>query len=214
VVYYNGALVRCESTQVERHTPIPTEISRRVAGFIRDREPEATIVYEVYDAWYALDSIPDATCTVLGIGPHDPKPKIIAGLDAAALSPTKILVPGFGGGRDLQEEFRSAVTVVKTDGGALVQIMQAAVSKESAVQWVLDNMEVLAQETMVFGDDVNDSGLFRLCGFPVAMKNAIAELKDAAAFVTASNDEDGVALAIEKFLLTSPVRGARTSYLM
>ncbi len=55
-------------------------------------------------------------------------------------------------------------------------------------------------EAMVFGDDVNDVGLFRLCGFPVAMGDAIPELREAAAFITESNDEDGVAVAIEKWV--------------
>jgi len=38
-------------------------------------------------------------------------------------------------------------------------------------------------------------------GIGVAMGNAVDEVKDVAAFVTASNDDDGVALAIESFLL-------------
>jgi hypothetical protein len=40
-----------------------------------------------------------------------------------------------------------------------------------------------------------------MCGFPVAMENAIMELKHCAAYVTSSNDDDGVAVAIEKFVL-------------
>lgn len=54
---------------------------------------------------------------------------------------------------------------------------------------------------MVFGDDFNDLGLFQMCGFPVAMENAIMELKHCAAHITASNDDNGVAVAIEKFVL-------------
>ncbi|WP_312894988.1 HAD hydrolase family protein [Paenibacillus eucommiae] len=54
---------------------------------------------------------------------------------------------------------------------------------------------------MVFGDDFNDLGLFRMSGFPVAMENAIIELKNCAAHVTDSNDNDGVAVAIERFVV-------------
>lgn len=56
------------------------------------------------------------------------------------------------------------VHILATDGGALVQIMHASVSKESAVTRVLDDMGISPAEAMVFGDDVNDVGLFRLCG--------------------------------------------------
>lgn len=50
---------------------------------------------------------------------------------------------------------------------------------------------VSAREGMVCGDDFNDLGLFRLCGFPVAMDHAIPDRKAQAAYITASNDHDG-----------------------
>ncbi len=194
VVYYNGALVTCQA--MERHTPIPPELSRRVTASIRARQPESIIVYEVHDNWYAATPIPDFSRAVFGIGPADPTPEIADETYFSALSPTKILIPGFDAWRDLQEEFRHMVNVIATDGGALVQIMHASVSKEAAVMRVLDDMGIAPAETMVFGDDVNDVGLFRLCGVPVAMGNAIPELRAVAAYITASNDDDGVAVAV------------------
>lgn len=65
---------------------------------------------------------------------------------------------------------------------------------------VLNDLGLPREQVMVFGDDVNDLGLFRLCGFPVAMANAIPEIRAMASYVTASNDDDGVATAIEKFV--------------
>jgi hydroxymethylpyrimidine pyrophosphatase-like HAD family hydrolase len=53
---------------------------------------------------------------------------------------------------------------------------------------------------MVFGDDFNDLGLFKLCGLPIAMENSIEELKSFAKEITTSNDEDGVANILEKLL--------------
>jgi len=200
LVYYNGALVTWRSTNMERHTPISNELSRRVTAFIRAQRPESMIVYEVHDAWYTGAPIPDTTRDALGIGATDPTPAVVDESYAAALSPTKILVQGFDEWRDLREEFHQALNIMATDGGALVQIMHVSVSKESAVAWVLNDMGITPVEAMVFGDDVNDVGLFRLCGFPVAMGNAIPELREAAAFITESNDEDGVAVAIEKWV--------------
>ncbi|WP_342666583.1 HAD family hydrolase [Paenibacillus stellifer] len=52
----------------------------------------------------------------------------------------------------------------------------------------------------VFRDDFNDLGLFQMCGFPIAMENAIIELKNCATHITDSNDNDGVAVAIERFV--------------
>ncbi len=200
LVYYNGALVTWPSTNVEWHTPISNDMSRRVTAYIRAQSPECVIVYEVRDAWHTCTPMPDASRATFGIGSTDSTPAIVDEHYAAALSPTKILVHGFDAWRDLREEFHLALNILATDGGALVQIMHASVSKESAVTRVLDEMEISPAEVMVFGDDVNDLGLFHLCGFPVAMGNAIPELREAAAYITASNDEDGVAVAIEKLV--------------
>lgn len=81
---------------------------------------------------------------------------------------------------DVIEQFGDHVNVIATDGGVLVQIMQKSASKEEAVQWVLDDFGVKSENVMVFGDDFNDLGLFHKCGFPIAMENAIFELKNCA----------------------------------
>jgi hydroxymethylpyrimidine pyrophosphatase-like HAD family hydrolase len=51
---------------------------------------------------------------------------------------------------------------------------------------------------MSFGDGLNDLSMIKAARYSVAMANAVDEVKAAAKFVTATNDEDGVALAIEK----------------
>ncbi len=56
-------------------------------------------------------------------------------------------------------------------------------------------------EMMACGDQLNDLNMLQTVGLPVAMENATAELKPHAAYITATNEQDGVALAIEKFVL-------------
>jgi hydroxymethylpyrimidine pyrophosphatase-like HAD family hydrolase len=51
---------------------------------------------------------------------------------------------------------------------------------------------------MAFGDGLNDLSMIKAARYSVAMGNAVDEVKAAAGFVTATNDEDGVALVIEK----------------
>lgn len=58
-----------------------------------------------------------------------------------------------------------------------------------------------AENIMACGDSGNDLPMLRAVGLGVAMGNASPEVRAAARFVTASNDEDGVALAIERFVL-------------
>jgi hypothetical protein len=57
------------------------------------------------------------------------------------------------------------------------------------------------EEIMACGDGTNDTEMIRGAGLGIAMANAQDEVKQAADYVTLSNDDDGVAKAIEKFVL-------------
>ena len=54
---------------------------------------------------------------------------------------------------------------------------------------------------MACGDGGNDLEMIKTVGFGVAMSNATDEVKAAADYITCSNEENGVAKAIEKFVL-------------
>ena len=51
------------------------------------------------------------------------------------------------------------------------------------------------------GDGYNDITMLQFAGLGVAMKNATEQTKAAADYITLSNDEDGIAAVIEKFIL-------------
>lgn len=61
---------------------------------------------------------------------------------------------------------------------------------------------ITREEIMACGDGMNDLEMLREVGFGVAMENAVQPVKDAADYVTDSNENDGVAKAIVKFALT------------
>lgn len=201
MVYYNGALLTCKSKQTERHISIPMEISQQIHNFIALRAPQSLISYEVNDSWYTCTPVPDSQHGHIGIRSNDPKPQLVDQDFIRLLSPTKILVLGYSASSDVIEQFGEHVNVIETDGGELVQIMHKSSSKEDAVQWVLNEIGVQTEDVMVFGDDFNDLGLFHTCGYPIAMENAIAELKACAKHITESNDNDGVAVALERLVL-------------
>ena len=57
------------------------------------------------------------------------------------------------------------------------------------------------EQIMVCGDSSNDIEMMKMAGFSVAMENGRDDVKELADFVTKTNDEDGVAYAIEQFVL-------------
>jgi Cof subfamily protein (haloacid dehalogenase superfamily) len=81
-----------------------------------------------------------------------------------------------------------------------IEFMQAGISKGKALSFVAKHSGIPMERTMAIGDNFNDMEMIILAGFGVAMGNAVPELKEKADWVTAVNDENGLALAIEKML--------------
>ncbi|MCF0153581.1 Cof-type HAD-IIB family hydrolase [Megasphaera sp.] len=82
-----------------------------------------------------------------------------------------------------------------------LEIMPQGVDKGKGIRRLGELYGVGADEIMALGDSQNDLDMLKAAGVPVAMANAAEEVKAAAAYVTASNDDDGVAAAVEKFVL-------------
>lgn len=57
------------------------------------------------------------------------------------------------------------------------------------------------EDTISFGDNISDIPMLKASGTSVAMGNAVSQVKDIADYITLSNDEDGIAEYIEKYLL-------------
>ena len=64
----------------------------------------------------------------------------------------------------------------------------------------MKHLDVKKDKVICVGDSYNDLPMFRLAGLGVAMENAQTEIKEAADFITGSNDEDGIVKVIEKFM--------------
>ena len=73
--------------------------------------------------------------------------------------------------------------------------------KGHALQILADVMQIPLCDVIAFGDDRNDLDMLKLAGTSVAVSNAIDEVRAEADQVTKSNDEDGVALYLDRHLL-------------
>jgi hypothetical protein len=83
-------------------------------------------------------------------------------------------------------------------------VLAAGVSKASALRWLAAERGIAPAQVMAIGDDLNDVEMLQWAGLGVAMGNAIEEARAAADVHTVSNAEDGVALAIRRWLLQEP----------
>lgn len=100
----------------------------------------------------------------------------------------------------LQESCGGAANLYLLDGGRTIQLSGKGVSKLSAIEKICARFDFAPEETAVFGDDRNDIEMLSHCPNGVAMGNAPDEVKKFAAHVTKSNDESGVAFALEEIL--------------
>lgn len=82
-----------------------------------------------------------------------------------------------------------------------LEIMPKNSSKTAGIGVLLEKYNLDAQALMTIGDNYNDIDMIEFAGLGIAMENAPAEVKSYAKHITKSNDEDGVAWAIEKYIL-------------
>jgi len=75
------------------------------------------------------------------------------------------------------------------------------VNKGIALERICEILNIDVKETIAFGDGLNDFPMVKAAGLGIAMENGNIETKKAAKFVTLSNDNDGIAYAINKFIL-------------
>ncbi len=81
------------------------------------------------------------------------------------------------------------------------KLSKKGATKEKAIEVLCEHLKIFPSQIAAFGDDFNDIGMLKLCGKGIAMKNAIAEVKQIADEVCLSNEEDGLANWIKENLL-------------
>jgi Cof subfamily protein (haloacid dehalogenase superfamily) len=83
----------------------------------------------------------------------------------------------------------------------MLEILPPGASKGAALKVLLKELNIPAERVLAIGDGENDIEMIEVAGIGVAVDNAVPSLKAAADHVVASNDADGVAEAIERFVL-------------
>ena len=85
----------------------------------------------------------------------------------------------------------------KTD----IEIVSSYADKGEALLALAEGLGLARDEVMAMGDGCNDIGMMKAAGLSVAMGNSTDEVLEAADFSTLDNDHDGVAHAINQFVL-------------
>ena len=109
------------------------------------------------------------------------------------------LYPGLCGG--LAGEASVERTVYPDSGVGLLDVLAAGVGKREAVAFLQRRFQVLPEQTIAIGDNWNDHGMLLAAGLGLVMGNAEPGLRALGLPVLPTNDEDGVAVALETHVL-------------
>ncbi|WP_066870642.1 Cof-type HAD-IIB family hydrolase [Clostridium mediterraneense] len=100
----------------------------------------------------------------------------------------------------LPEEIKERYALVKSLPMTL-EIMNKECNKGFGLEKLIKELGVKREEVVSIGDEQNDFEMIKFAGLGVAMGNASEKIKEIADYITKTNEEDGVAHVIEKFVL-------------
>jgi 5-amino-6-(5-phospho-D-ribitylamino)uracil phosphatase len=228
VIAHNGALTKHARTlETVAVYPLPLAAAREVLRFGRehgadplvsdDHEGAGLLVYDhlneanrpvlEYIEWARRIHGAEAEQAVVRVPSleqyldHPPVHIAFSGTDAEMLRLSEALQ------QELAHVVKLMVTVYPQKHFGLVDVIHPEVSKGTGLAAVAREYNVERAEVMAIGDNHNDTEMLEFAGTRVIVANAEAGLRDLSdVHVTTSNDEDGVAVAIEKFILDNQQR--------
>lgn len=103
---------------------------------------------------------------------------------------------------ELEETYGDKLHIVSSGVGNF-EVMLGSTSKGEAASFLAKSLNIDPSEVMCIGDSENDLSMIQFAGIGVAMGNGLDLLKEAADYITDTNENSGVAKAIEKLVLNS-----------
>ncbi len=218
MIVNNGALVRTKEGQTLLRHLLPKETARRVleatepwreaTAVVFDRPQANQVILQSID-WddptrggyyrrnraYLAEAVPLESCLE-----EDPIQIMYTGSVASMREAESTL-------RRVQfaEEFTLAATVYEDRDFSMIDVIHAGVTKGTTLAEWTATRGITPEEILAIGDNHNDMEMLSFAGIPVVMGNCVPELKQRGWHITGSNDEDGVAAAIERFALAETV---------
>lgn len=101
--------------------------------------------------------------------------------------------------RRIKKQFESILSAYRSES-FLLEVVPYGVDKAEALRRLLERVGGTTESLMCCGDGYNDLNMMRLAGISCATRNAKKPVKAAASYVTESNDRDGVANAVVRYL--------------
>jgi Cof subfamily protein (haloacid dehalogenase superfamily) len=206
--FNGGIIVRPDMTVVESR-PIPAQVAPSVVDAIRGHGLDAW-VYRDAD-WYVTD--PNAPHVDRESRTVEFQPTVVSSYDGLLDRAVKIV--GITDDHDLaarceadlQSQFGAHVSAARSQP-YYVDVTHPSANKGVVVERLSHHYNIPLEQVATLGDQPNDVLMFVRSGLSVAMGNASEDVQRRATFVTASNEDEGFAKAVEEFILPRAVPAA------
>jgi Cof subfamily protein (haloacid dehalogenase superfamily) len=183
--------------------PIPINDALTTWELVNQRVPQARMTLELDGTRFAVNHDDDVDELWAF---NKATPTMLVDFDQALQErPTKVSIWGIDVRLgDLAEELETKLSPETVIYGAanaeFLNVVPKSATKSGSVEHLLRSSNIGLDEVMSFGDDHVDIDLIRDCGWSVAVANAIPLIKEHAKFITASNEDHGVAVVLEKLV--------------
>ena len=101
--------------------------------------------------------------------------------------------------KKLMDKFSNKTTQVKSTP-YFYEIMPKGIGKGESLVEIAKYFDMDMKDVIAFGDEENDQTMIEMAGLGVVMENGANFMKEKADFITKSNDDDGIAYYLEKFV--------------
>lgn len=208
IISSNGAMVRdSETDMLYRHMTVPFDIAKEVAEWC-DREDLYLQVY-LRDDYYFRKACFYSRLYAQRTG--------VAGIEAGPLAaflkeePTKMIIINEPPVieklyRECLEKYGDTMEITVSKSMYL-EFLHRDATKGNALKSLAEGYDIPREEVLAIGDSINDISMIEYAGLGLCMANGRDEAKKAADTVIASNMDDGVAKAIETYVLGGCVWG-------
>jgi len=204
---YNGGLIFDESSTILRDVGIDIRLAVEFKRFVAERFPDLVVSAYLYNVWMAEDLRDPLIQQEAEISGCTPLQGSLEQIASAAPHVHKLLCIGDAMRiralqKEVQQQFPQLMAL--RSKSTYLEILPLESTKGSAAQVLLSHYGLGAEEAVAFGDSDVDVDMLKYCGFGVAMGNSPRSVKEAADYVTASNDEEGVYIALNSLRLKAP----------
>jgi len=207
VACYNGGLIFDENSTILRDVGIDIRLAMDFKRFVSERFPDLVVSAYLYNVWLAEDPGNPRILQESEISGCVPLQGSLEQVASAVSHVHKLLCIGDAMRiralqKELQQQFPQLMAL--RSKATYLEILPPESTKRSAAQVLLDHYGLKPEQAVAFGDSDVDADMLQYCGFGVAMGNAPQQVKEAADYVTASNDQEGVYIALNSLRLKAP----------